>query len=306
MDYLATIMSYLVTFTHIALLGNPIFPSKLQRTFTSYRQNFSNDLSSNMGLGFSISYRTKKMTQKNANYSNAFVLVLILEGKSIYTDHTNKKYALKPGNGFLRIPKKSHTYEIFAEQTYSEAFIHVPESFYSDIKKYGGSNENHPVIQFDLKSKLLETMLDTALILDKVKENSLPIYLLELYGFIIKFCQQSNLNTIPSFHLKLVEEVCGILDDTLTQNVKLPEIAKGFNISYERLRKVFKEVMHVSMGEYRIKSRIQHAQTLLLKREMNINEIAEHMGYPDSFTFSKQFKKERGMSPEKYLKNLLY
>ena len=259
-----------------------------------------------MGLGFSHGLVKKNRCQKNSNTSNAFVLVLILEGKATYTDHYGQKYSLEAGYGFLRIPNLSHILEISNHQYYSEAFIHIPKPFYMDIKKYGGSSEDNPVIKFDLKSTLIDQLLETAYLFSNALEKSLPIYLMEFYGYIIKFMQQSDLNTIPSFHLKLVEEVCLILDHSITENIKLPGIAKGFNISYERSRKVFKEVMKITMGEYRIKSRIQYAQTLLLKRDMNINQIAEYMGYPDSFSFSKQFKKERGVSPEKYLKNLLY
>jgi AraC family transcriptional regulator, arabinose operon regulatory protein len=287
-------------------MSNPIFPLKLEKDLRVYKNMRFNKENNTMGIGFHYTNNCRGMLQINSNVSTAYVLVLILEGQATYTDHYGNEYRLNAGQGFQRIPKKNHKLLLKKGKPYSECYIHLPKSFYLDIKEFGGSNENSPVIDFDLKSNLLDQMLETAYLLNSTRDKSLPIYLIELYTMVLKFLQQSELVKTPSFHLKLVEEVCEILDNTITENIKLPDIAKGFNISYERLRKVFKDVMHITMGEYRIKARIQQSQTLLLKREMNINEIAQSLGYPDSFSFSKQFKKERGLSPEKYLKHVTH
>lgn len=42
------------------------------------------------------------------------------------------------------------------------------------------------------------------------------------------------------------------------------------------------------------------AQRLLFEIHLRPGEIAEAVGYPDVFQFSKQFKKTFGMSPSEY------
>ena len=63
-----------------------------------------------------------------------------------------------------------------------------------------------------------------------------------------------------------------------------------------------------SCGTYRLKKRLSlrmvNAQSLLENTEYNIGEIAEIVGYDNPLYFSRVFKKEYGVSPAQYRKNL--
>ena len=51
--------------------------------------------------------------------------------------------------------------------------------------------------------------------------------------------------------------------------------------------------------------RIQKAKELLRDESLSVEAIAEQVGYNDYFYFTKVFKKNTGISPSKYRKNLL-
>jgi len=90
-----------------------------------------------------------------------------------------------------------------------------------------------------------------------------------------------------------------------TENITLTDLAKKYNISISHLSNLIKEELHLPYSEYITSKRIQKAKELLTDENLSIEEIAERVGYGDYFYFTKVFKKNCGISPSKYRKNLL-
>lgn len=72
----------------------------------------------------------------------------------------------------------------------------------------------------------------------------------------------------------------------------------GFSVSY--LTKIFKKHTGQTPSKYIRDYRIGIARQLLRQPDFAINKIAESVGYPDQFHFSKTFKLVTGMSPTDY------
>ena len=71
--------------------------------------------------------------------------------------------------------------------------------------------------------------------------------------------------------------------------------ALGLNRSY--LTRLFKEATGYSLQEYLLTYRMKMAIKLLSENKLSVSEIAEAVGYTDTFTFSKAFKRHFGQSP---------
>lgn len=87
--------------------------------------------------------------------------------------------------------------------------------------------------------------------------------------------------------------------------ITLTDLAKKYGISISHLSGLLKEELQLSFSEYVASKRIQKAKELLADERLSIEEIAEQVGYSDYFYFTKVFKKNTGISPSKYRKNLL-
>jgi AraC-like DNA-binding protein len=74
-------------------------------------------------------------------------------------------------------------------------------------------------------------------------------------------------------------------------------------IGQESFRKLFKKEVGISPIAYRNQQRMLAAKKLLASQS-SIAEIAEALGYSDSFSFSKQFKRHWGYSPNAFRKTL--
>ena len=67
----------------------------------------------------------------------------------------------------------------------------------------------------------------------------------------------------------------------------------------------FKEYTNSTPAQYLLSLRISNAQTLLETTSYNVTEIADIVGYDNPLYFSRIFKKQVGLSPSEFRKQLL-
>lgn len=141
------------------------------------------------------------------------------------------------------------------------------------------------------------------------------------FDYLLKPIEQDKLNEVLERVLSVEGEVLDepaeeinpstirlILNEmrqNYTENISLTDLAKKYNISISHLSNLIKEELHLPYSEYITSKRIQKAKELLTDENLSIEEIAERVGYGDYFYFTKVFKKNCGISPSKYRKNLL-
>lgn len=90
------------------------------------------------------------------------------------------------------------------------------------------------------------------------------------------------------------------LETNVSQALSVSEIAKLCNVSEIYFRKLFKEYSGRSPIEYRLTSKIEKAKKYLIYENLNVDEIADILGFTDASYFCKQFKKHTGISPIGY------
>src|SRR5690606_23856356 len=77
-------------------------------------------------------------------------------------------------------------------------------------------------------------------------------------------------------------------------------ISKDSLGDYTKLSHLFSSIEGVTIEKYFINLKIEKAKELLFYQEMNISEIAIHLGYSSVQHLSAQFKKVTGMTPTAY------
>lgn len=78
------------------------------------------------------------------------------------------------------------------------------------------------------------------------------------------------------------------------------KIADELHLSEPHLFRLFKSVAGKSPMQYVTELRIQHACELLKNTNLNIEQIAQCVGYQDGTSFSHRFRKSVGISPGKW------
>jgi len=91
----------------------------------------------------------------------------------------------------------------------------------------------------------------------------------------------------------------------LTRDLKNPpdpdELARASGTSRTRFFTKFRRVHGVSPLAYLRRARMEHARRLLNRQEMNIAQIAGHLGFSSPSNFARTFKQQYGIPPSLYL-----
>ena len=105
---------------------------------------------------------------------------------------------------------------------------------------------------------------------------------------------------IHSNRVRIVSDICLLLDKEYNRAFTLESIANGYSISASYLSHIFKETTGIPLMRYLLIARVRAAQEYLLQTALPVNEIAEKCGFKDLSNFGRTFRKEVGCSPRQY------
>lgn len=83
----------------------------------------------------------------------------------------------------------------------------------------------------------------------------------------------------------------------------ISELAGKFGMERRRFSKLFEQLTGLTPSQYLTEYRLGRAKELLRASSYPTAKIAEQVGYPDGFYFSRVFKKHVGIPPSVYRKN---
>ncbi|NEW07379.1 response regulator [Paenibacillus sp. SYP-B3998] len=98
---------------------------------------------------------------------------------------------------------------------------------------------------------------------------------------------------------KLILLIKQYIKSNLHREVSLQEIADTFHMNNSYLSRMFKEVTDSSFTEYVLYEKTEAAMALM-KSGMPLTEISDKLGYQNLSSFTRMFKKVRGISPSRY------
>ena len=94
-----------------------------------------------------------------------------------------------------------------------------------------------------------------------------------------------------------------ILENNVTNNISIPELAKKCNVSVSYLKNIFSEFTGGGVHKFFLNQKITHACSLL-EKGMSVGEVADILSYSGQNYFSLVFKREMGISPTEYKKRI--
>jgi len=102
----------------------------------------------------------------------------------------------------------------------------------------------------------------------------------------------------------VVRAVLAEITRRITEPFSLGVLAKAAHVSESHLRRVFREVTGMPLGEFVRQSRVRHAQALLARGDLRVGEIARQSGFSGPHAFSRAFKDAVGMSAKDWRKKI--
>lgn len=128
----------------------------------------------------------------------------------------------------------------------------------------------------------------------------LQLFIIELFR-----CSENN---VKSYEVKGNTSIARgkkYLDENYHSDFNLQQIADAAGMNKFYFLKMFTEEIGISPKQYFLKLRIEKAKSMIALREMKLTDIAYELGYSSQSHFSMHFKKETGITPREYQKNIL-
>lgn len=104
---------------------------------------------------------------------------------------------------------------------------------------------------------------------------------------------------------EMMEQVVQYIHEYYARPLSVSNIAQAFGVERRRLAYLFEQHTGMNPSSYLTEYRIRRAKDLLRYCNFTVAEIAECVGYVDSFYFSRVFKKNTGMSPTAFRKLMM-
>jgi AraC family transcriptional regulator of arabinose operon len=234
---------------------------------------------------------------------DSYILHFISDGKGIFTSNGNT-YHLGMGDVFLVKPEEEIFYQADEKTPWSYMWVGfqgIKAAVYLAQAGLQGERvtcrcENIPFIFSCIQQMIMSRHLTQA---NELKREAA---LLQILAALI----EEYKSTLPKEerydypHQIYVEQAVDYIKKNMKKNIKVNDIASYIGIDRSYLTNVFKSATGLSPQEYIVRCRMEQAEILLKGTQVKISDVACAVGYTDALSFSKMFKKYKGMSPMEF------
>ncbi len=225
------------------------------------------------------------------------------EGDVLYFDNINERHIASYNSRFSTLSV------IFVANTFINGDYHifsknVLDRFYTAdgtgnlIPAESRTADKIQSIMFDVEEEFSTN--------DSPNEFIIKALVLTAMSYIVRHYQQPNseqsVNKIP--HHADITKTMVYINNHLSRDISLDELAKIANMSKSYYSSVFKKVTGMRVWEYIVNARIELAISYLTKdnTQYSITEILGLCGFNTASSFNKTFKKVTGKTPSDYKK----
>lgn len=231
-----------------------------------------------------------------------YILIFCIEGRGLIK--INDTNITLNANEYCLITKgMPHSYQADSNHPWSIYWIHFNGTKANDISQYIPLHESISLRSSEHIGRI-GMFQDFFQILEKGITSEHVLYIsMQLWSLLSSFAFTSLYVNSPKKEQNRIEIVFNFMKTNLLKILTLDDIAQQVNVSASHFSNIFKEYTGYSPLNYFILLKMQEASRLLSLSNMNIKEIAFHLGYTDPYYFSRIFKKTIGRSPRDYRSN---
>ncbi len=232
-----------------------------------------------------------------------YIIHFVSKGKGSFSVD-NKTWHVSAGQMFIIYPDMPVFYIADESDPWHYEWVGFKGTHTNTILTHCGFSADNPVIDIE-DIKTIGGYIDNILSLKQFSfaaDLTRQGILLELLGHI---CELNYKNTGLPNNLQIssniyVDHAIDFINRYYGEHITVAAIADCVGISRVHLNNCFKQEMGVNIQSFLIDYRLHQASLLLTNTNFSVTEIALKVGYPDSLSFSKAFKKKYGSSPKYY------
>lgn len=269
------------------------FPERLRSTDVCYRFVGNNSIQGNLSCGF--------LCKPDESGSNRDIIfdhyggLLLLDGSGVYEGPDGVRRQLSPGSFIQRLPGVCHSTWVNPDGRWLEFFLCISSQSYENLAQMGLMSREE-VLFCEEPQEFVPRMNRLLSTMKRSGQGELVPCFFEVQALL---CELTARCTQPQSGMTLAQEACRIIGQAKGR-IGAEEVAQRLEVPYETLRREFRAAMGLPLGQYAIQVRINEAKALLMHTQIPLGELALSLGYPDYFSFCKQFKQHTGTTPRQF------
>lgn len=231
-------------------------------------------------------------SKKNIMFSN-YGGLYVISGSGVYVDaESGMEYPIYPGCIVQRMPGVLH-HHVYTSKTepWLEFFFCAGEKIFSMLSSLKLVSDA-PVFYLGESSEVLLRLVEYLELFEKTDDRYASSLVIEFQRLL---CYLNRRREVGE-GVRSLDPIIRLLHQDYRVGSSVRDLIDGCGIGYEAFRKRFRAEYGCSPEQYRIQLRINAAKDMLMNR-IPIQEIANRLGYCDTYSFCKQFKSKVGVSP---------
>lgn len=237
-----------------------------------------------------------------------YILLYCREGKG-WVKLDDKEYLIKQNIFIILPPNCPHSYGADNSNPWSIYWIH----FQGRDSEYLSKLRHTPCKLYPSSTSRIEERLEIfeeiyqVLSIDQSFDyfsyaNSCFIHFLStiIYVNIYREIKQRKESTTHLHSDQLINRLTHYMSENIDRKLSIKDLSHFIHLSPSYLHRLFIRYHGVSPMNFFIKMKMRKACDMLQNTSLKINQIAAKLSYDDSLYFSRQFKKEIGISPNKF------
>lgn len=240
------------------------------------------------------------------NIRDNYVLHYILAGQGDFSVAGHKTVSLKAGDFFLLPKGVACFYQASFTNPWHYAWIGLTGIKIANIfaaSKLAGNYYLKATGQSNFAKsfqRLFEVLHQKTSLVNNLLVENLTYEM--FYHLVTEF---PHTNTDPSQNrpAQQFELAVRYLENNYTYNCTIEDLCVSLSLSRSYIYNLFQKFAHTSPKKLLTQMRMEDAKSKLTSSNQSIQEIADLVGYHDTFTFSKAFKRYSGYSPSTYRKH---
>ena len=232
---------------------------------------------------------------------SGYMIHYIYEGKGTFTCN-EKTYYLEQGDFFFIEPNRVIKYLADKEDPWAFYWIGFKGGLVTEYLKRTTISYKNPIFKKNEAIEIKDILSEIIEISFIHQDNDILLNakLLEiLFQLTSKFPSTENL-LLNDQKNSLFVEAMQFIRNNYEEDIKIEQLAQRLSIDRTYLHRLFINELDMSPKDYLTKVRIRKAQELLQQSDLPIKIISVSVGYENTQQFSRIFKQNIGVSPNKY------
>lgn len=271
-----------------------LIPQHLLRNQSQYRSVGTQQLGA--GLILKPTARGDYVNRVSKNY----VIVYVLRGTGTFIDPKGTRHTVHAGDAVQMMSGEPNGVQQDPDGLWAEAFLTTDAPTERALRTLGAIDPARPLLRAGVDATIGEQIHQLILGLQGFGDDRFPTLLAQAHQVLAQLHVADRRRGEKSPHTPLIDDACRLIGEQASHKADLDDLLAQHGLSYERFRKIFRHLTGQSPNDYRIKRRIDTARAMLAQQRMSIKQVAYALGYPDPFTFSRQFKQVVGVSPRRF------